>query len=128
MGEHKCDECGKDCGYIEFEHEGVTTEKAWCTGCSWHHIVVDGEEQFRGVFRTPVEGDEDSDTLEETSTKEALKRLLSFARKLANYDTGDTSKGTFHILQYIAQDLGGLKDAVDRYDDTVAFFAKDREK
>jgi len=61
--ERVCDVCKKNAGFIEYEHQGVTTEKSVCLSCNWFHIVVDGEEEFRGVPGATEEADETDATV-----------------------------------------------------------------
>ena len=117
--EHKCDECNKDCSFIEYEHQEVVTQKTHCGTCNWFLVVVDGVETFRGIS-APVEAEGD---LEEKSVKEATKRVLMYARELSDYDNTTPDHGMFLTLQHVAQALAGLKDSVRNYDETVAYFA-----
>ena len=91
-----CDECGKKCSFIEYEHQGAITQKSICSACRWFHIVVDGEEVYRGVEKKA------SPTPEDVYEK-GIKQVVSYLRGWNDGWQTKVAKAATMLEQLLAQ-------------------------
>lgn len=90
-----CDKCKKAVCFIEYEHQGVITQKSWCSFCSWFHIVEDGEEVFRGVS---------DQGLEEGSKVHELQHLKEFKARALEL----THRNAVELYDILIEEFGGI--------------------